>query len=116
MFIKLLSFCRSLACNSCIVHVLFVAKVSDHKVSEYIKWVSLNNQQLQPRPTPIDLNPGELHCYPFVINANKCGRSCNTIDDRLGRIHVSNKIEDSNLKIFNMIKGINESKSFAKHI
>ena len=32
------------------------------------------------------------------------------------RIYLPNKVEDVNLKIFNMIKEINESKTFAEHI
>ena len=36
--------------------------------------------------------------------------SCNTFDDSFGRICVSNKIEDANLKVFNMVEGINESR------
>ena len=33
----------------------------------------------------------------------KCSGSCNTMDDLLGRICVPSKIEDVNLKGFNMI-------------
>ena len=40
---------------------------------------------------------------------NRCNESCNTVEDPFGRICVHNKIEDVNLKVFNPIKGINES-------
>ena len=40
--------------------------------------------------------------------------SCNTIDNPQSRICVSNKKEDVNLKVFDMIKGINESKKLSK--
>ena len=46
---------------------------------------------------------------------NRFDGSCNTIKDPYGRICVPNKI-DVNLKVFNMIKGIIESKSLTKHI
>ena len=42
--------------------------------------------------------------------------SCNTVEDPFSRICVSNKIEEVNLEAFNIIKGINESKTLAKHI
>ena len=35
--------------------------------------------------------------------------SCNTAEDPFCRICMPNKIEDVNLKVFNIIKGINES-------
>ena len=33
-----------------------------------------------------------------------------------GRICVPNKVKDMNLNVFDMIKGINETKTLAKHI
>ena len=47
---------------------------------------------------------------------NRCNESCNTVEDPFCRICVHNKIEDVNLKVFNPIKGINESKTLIKHI
>ena len=47
---------------------------------------------------------------------NRFDGICDTIKDPHGRICVLNKIEDVNLKVFNMIRGINESKAFTKHI
>ena len=47
---------------------------------------------------------------------NRCNESCNTVEDPFGRICVHNKIEDVNLKVFNPIKVINESKTLIKHI
>ena len=52
---------------------------------------------------------GECHYYPFVLSINRCDTSCSTIDGTFGRIYVSNKIEDINLKVFNLIKGIIET-------
>ena len=51
-----------------------------------------------------------------LISVNKCGGSCNTIEDPFGRICVPNKIEDVNLTAFNMFQDTNESKTLAKHI
>ena len=47
---------------------------------------------------------------------NICDGICNTIDDPFGRICFPNNSEDMNLKVFNMIKAINESKTLAKQI
>ena len=47
---------------------------------------------------------------------SRCSGSCNTIEDPFSRICVCFRVEDMELKIFNVIKGINQSKAFAKHI
>ena len=46
-----------------------------------IKCASLNNHLCQARPALINLNSDETLFYPFTISVNKCGGSCNTIDD-----------------------------------
>ena len=72
------------------------------------------------QPTLIHLHPNEytqgLLYYPFAVNLDRCMGSCNTLNDLSNRICVPNKTEDLNLNVFNMIKGINESKTLTKHI
>ena len=53
LFIVLLSFSESLACNR-------------------IKCLFLNNEPCMVRPTLDDMNPVELKYYPFMISLNKC--------------------------------------------
>ena len=76
------------------------------------KDVFINNQPCIARPTLID----EIHCSLFAISLHKCDGSYNTVEDPFGRICVPNKIEDVNLKMFIMIKGIHESQTLIKHI
>lgn len=68
------------------------------------------------RSSPVDLKLDELRYYPFTISMKRCHGSCNTVEDLFVRAFVSNKIEDVNLKVFNMTKGTNESKKLTKHI
>ena len=75
------------------------------------------------QPALIDLHPNEVfyygqefHYYPFAVKLDRCGGSCNTLNDSLNKICDPNKTEDLNLSMFNMIKGINECKTLAKHI
>ena len=63
----------------------------------------------------IDLNPNELHYYPFMISLDGFDGNCNTDKDPFVRICVPTKIEDVNFKEFNMIKGINGSKTLIKY-
>ena len=44
----------------------------------------------------------------------KCVGSCNTLNDFSNKMGV--KTEDLNLSVFNMITGINESKTLTKHV
>ena len=58
MFIVLLSFSESLACD-------------------LTKCLSLNDEPCMVRPILIDLNPIELQYYPFMISLDKCSGCCN---------------------------------------
>ena len=53
LFIVLLSFSESLACDR-------------------IKCLTLNNKPCMVRTTLDDMNPVELKCYPFMISLKKC--------------------------------------------
>ena len=72
------------------------------------------------QPTLINLYPNEysqgFRYYPFTVNLNKYVESCNSPYDLSNRVCVPNKTEDLNLHVFNMITGINESKTLIKHI
>ena len=41
--------------------------------------------------------------------------SCNTLNDLSNKVYVPNKTEGLNLSVFNMITGINKSKTLTKH-
>ena len=81
-----------------------------------LKCVSMNNSQCSVRPTLIDLNPDKLHHYPSIVSMSRCDRICSAFKDPFSRICVPNKMEDENLKVFNMIKGIKGSKTLPEHI
>ena len=42
--------------------------------------------------------------------------SCNTLSDLPNWVFVSNKTEDLNLSVFNVIAGVNELKIITKHV
>ena len=58
----------------------------------------------------------ELHHYPFAVNLDRCGGSCITTDNLSNTWCAANKFKDVNLKEFNVITWINESKSAEKLI
>ena len=53
----------------------------------------------------------ELHYYPFGVKLNRCAGSCSTLNDLSNKVCVPNKTENLNQSVFNMITGINESKT-----
>ena len=59
---------------------------------------------------PFDLNPDELYHYPFIISIIWCNGSCDPFKDQFGKVWMSIKMEDVNLKLFNMIKWIKDNK------
>ena len=70
--------------------------------------------------TFINLQPNKysqgLRYYPFAVNLERCVANCNIVDDTSNRVCVSNKTEDLNLKVFIIIREINESKILTKRI
>ena len=64
--------------------------------------------------TLIYLYPNEynqkFHYYSFSVRLDGCVRSCYTLNNLSNKVCVSNKTEDLNLSVFNIITGINESK------
>ena len=51
-----------------------------------------------------------------MVQLDKCVGSCNTLNDLPNKVCLPNKTDDLNLNMFNMITGINESKTLTKHI
>ena len=88
--------------------------------SNHTKCVFLSSQKCMIQPTLINLHPNEysqeLNYYPFAVKLNRCVGSCNTLNDSSNKVCISNKTEDLSLSVFNMITGINKSKTLTKHI
>ena len=59
--------------------------------------VSLNNQTCQARPKLAKQTLMKFF-YPFTLSVNKCGGSCNAIDDPYGLVCVPNKVKNMSLK------------------
>ena len=70
-------------------------------------------------PTLINLHPNKyslgLRYHPFTVNSDRFFGRCNTLNDLYINVCVPDKIEDLNLNIFNIIIGVNSSKTLTKH-
>ena len=58
----------------------------------------------------------DLRYYSFAGNLDRYAESFNTHGDLSSRVRITNETEDLNLHVFNIIIGINESKTLTKHI
>ena len=72
--------------------------------------------QCMVRRTLIYLNPDEIQYHWFITSTYKCNGSFNTGENELCRTFFPNKMEGPSLKVFNIIKEINELKALTKYV
>ena len=99
---------------------IFTGLLTDLNGSSHTKCVSLSNQKCEIPTTLINLHRNkysqEFYYYPFAVELDRCVGSCNTLNKLPNKVCASNKTEDLDLSMFNMITEINESKALTKHI
>ena len=76
----------------------------------------MSNKSCMVKVTLIDFNPDEFRHYPLIVSMDGRDGSFNNIEDSFSKICFASKMEQVNLKVFNVIKGINESTKFLKHM
>ena len=62
------------------------------------------------RPEIINLNTNEPLFYPYSIKINKCKGSCNTVNDPYGKIYAPDNINNTNVKVSNLMSRTNETR------
>ena len=80
-----------------------------------LKCLTLNNQPCQARPMVVNINSDETLFYPFTANVNKCSGSCNKIDDPYAQVYVPDKVKNINVKVFNLMSGVNVTRFLVQH-
>ena len=82
-----------------------------------LEWVSVINQKCMPRPKILDVNEGvgEALFYPYNVLVNKCSGSCNTLDNPMAKLCVPNIIKRINIKIYNFLMRLNETRNVLWH-
>ena len=82
-----------------------------------LECISVINQKCKPGPKILNVNEGvgEALFYPYNLLVSKCSGSCNTIDDPMARICVSNIIKNVNIKVYNFLIRINEIRNVLWH-
>ena len=75
-----------------------------------------NNQPCQARSTIVNINSDDKTIfYPFTISVNKCRGSCNIMRDPYARFFVPNNVKNMNVKVFNLISGVNKTRFIVQH-
>ena len=93
---------------------MFVVAMSFFSCNE-LKCVSMNNQKCKVRPEIIDININEPSFYHYSVKIRKCCDSCNNINDPYAKLCVPDVFNDTNAKVFNLIRGINETRHIEWH-
>ena len=80
-----------------------------------LECMSMINQKCMSRPKIIDINANEPVFYPYSIKVNKCSGSCNNINDPYAKLCVPDIIKNINVKVFNLMSRINETRQIIWH-
>ena len=80
-----------------------------------LECVSVINEKCMSRPKIIDLNKDELVFYPFSVKVNKCSGDCNNINGPMAKLCVPNIVKNMNIKVFNLLARINETRKIVCH-
>ena len=54
-------------------------------------------------------------CSTYSIKVNKCSGSCNTINDPYAKFCVANIVKNTNVKVFNLMQRIKETRQLTWH-
>ena len=78
-----------------------------------LECVSVVNRECIPRPKILDVNEGvgEALFYPYNVLVNKCSGSCNTLDNPMVKLCISNVINRVNLQVYNFLMKLNENRN-----
>ena len=82
-----------------------------------LKCLSVINQKCISRPKILDVNEGigEALFYPYNVLVNKCSGSCNTLDNPMSKIYIPKVIKNVNIKVYNFLMMLNETRNVLWH-
>ena len=75
----------------------------------------MSNQGCKVRPEIVNVNSNEPVFLPFSIKTSKCSGSCNNINDPFAKLCVPDVAKNVNIKVFNLMSRINETRHIEWH-
>ena len=78
-----------------------------------LECVSVINRKFMPRPKILDVNEGagEALFYPYNVLVNKCGGSCDTINNPMAKYCVPGIVKRVNMQVYNFLMMLNQTRS-----
>ena len=83
--------------------------------ASFLSCISMNNQACKPRPEIIIVNSNNSVFYRFSIKTSKFSGNCNNINEQYAKICVPDVVKDLNIKVFNLMWRINETRRIKWH-
>ena len=82
-----------------------------------LECVSVTNQECMPRPKILDVNEGvgEALFYLYNVLVNKYSESCDTLHNPMAKLCVPNIIKRINMKVYNFLMRLNETRNVLWH-
>ena len=80
-----------------------------------LECISIKNEECKVRPEIVNINSNNPIFYPFSIKVNKCNANCNNINDPYAKTYVLVSVKNLNVKIFNLLTLINETRHIKRH-
>ena len=82
-----------------------------------LECVSVVNQKCMSRPKILNANEriGEALFYPINVQVNKRSGSCDTLDNPMFKICVPKIIKNVNMKAYNFLMRLNETRNVSWH-
>ena len=82
-----------------------------------LECLSVINQKCMSRPKILNVNEGigEALFYPYNVLVNKCSGSCDILDNPMSKICVPNIIKNVNIKVYNLLMRLNETRNVLWH-
>ena len=69
-----------------------------------------NNKKCKLRPEMINIDSNKPSSYPYNVKISKCSGKCNNINDPYVKLCIPNVAKDVNVKVFNLMSRINETR------
>ena len=82
-----------------------------------LECLSLINRECMPRSKILNVNEGigEALFYPYNVLVNNCSGSCDTLDNPMSKICVPKIIKNVNMKVYNFLMRLNETRNVLWH-
>ena len=82
-----------------------------------LECVSVVNQKCMSRPKILNVNEGigEALFYLYNVLVNKCSGNCDTLDNPISKICVPKIIKNVNMKVYNFLMRLNETRNVLWH-